>query len=58
MVLPVREKRLWAGWLQKNREQHEDWMRQLTCPVLRLDGGRSLETNTKIIVDTYQKIDQ
>lgn len=38
-----------------NREQHEEWIRQLTCPVLRLDGGELLESNAAKIIDAYQK---
>lgn len=36
------------------KENHEMWLRQLTCPILRLDGGESLEVNTELIVAAYQ----
>lgn len=36
-----------------NREQHELWISQLTCPVLRLDGGKELESNVDVIVEAY-----
>ena len=36
-------------------KQHELWLSQLTCPVLRLDGGEKLEKNAGIIITAYEK---
>ena len=36
-------------------KQHELWLSQLTCPVLRLDGGEKLEKNAGIIIAAYEK---
>ena len=38
-----------------NREQHELWISQLTCPVLRLDGGEELTKNQAMIVESYRR---
>ena len=38
-----------------NREQHELWISQLTCPVLRLDGGEELTKNLAMIVESYRR---
>ena len=35
--------------------QHELWLSQLTCPVLRLDGGEDLEKNAERIRAPYEK---
>ena len=35
--------------------QHELWLSQLTCPVLRLDGGEDLEKNAERIIAAYEK---
>lgn len=35
-------------------QQHELWLQSLTCKVLRLDGGDSLDKNTKHIIDLYK----
>lgn len=37
-----------------NSEQHEEWLNQLICPILRLDGCEKLENNAKVIVEMYQ----
>lgn len=37
-------------------QQHELWLQSLTCKVLRLDGGDSLDKNTKHIIDSYESI--
>lgn len=34
--------------------QHELWLRQLSCPVLRMDGGDDLENNAAVIIRTYR----
>lgn len=39
-----------------NSGQHEWWLSQMICPILRLDGGNSLENNAKTIIDEYQKL--
>lgn len=38
-----------------NSRQHELWLCQLTCPILRLDGARELESNAKRAVEAYQR---
>lgn len=38
-----------------NREQHEMWLSQLTCPVLRLDGGNEYGKNLAAIIDSYRR---
>ena len=35
--------------------QHELWLSQLTCPVLRLDGGEDPEKNAERIIAAYEK---
>lgn len=40
-----------------NSEQHEEWLSQLTCPILRLDGCEKLENNAEVIVEMYQRSD-
>lgn len=39
-----------------NRKQHEEWIEELKCPVLRLDGGDPLDNNVEIILEEYGKI--
>lgn len=39
-----------------NSEQHEVWLAQLVCPVLRLDGGDKLESNAKTLIETYRRL--
>ena len=36
--------------------EHEEWLSQLTCPILRLDGCGKLENNAKTIIEIYQKM--
>lgn len=36
-----------------NRRQHEQWLSQIKCPVLRLDGADSLESNLQKIIEMY-----
>ena len=43
------------GIASSNSDQHELWMSQLSCPVLRLDGGETLENNAEIIIEEYRK---
>ena len=47
-----------AGYDRRNAscncDQHELWLSQLTCPVLRLDGGEELERNAERIVEAYR----
>lgn len=37
-------------------QQHELWLKSLTCKVIRLDGAHALEENLKIILDAYREI--
>lgn len=39
-----------------NSKQHEIWLSQLTCPVLRLDGGEELESNAETIMEAYRRL--
>lgn len=39
-----------------NSQQHELWLSQLTCPILRLDGGEKLEFNAETVMTEYRKI--
>ena len=39
-----------------NKSQHELWLNQIGCPVLKLDGGDSLEKNAKVIIETYRRL--
>lgn len=39
-----------------NSRQHELWLSQLMCPILRLDGGENVESNAGIIIKKYQKL--
>lgn len=39
-----------------NSSQHTLWLNQMICPILRLDGGDSLEKNAKIIINEYQAL--
>lgn len=36
-------------------QKHEAWLRGLSCPVLRLDGGRPCEENAEAIICAYRK---
>ncbi len=36
-------------------ELHEVWLHGLSCPVLRLDGGRPCEENAEAIICAYRK---
>ena len=38
---------------QFSRAQHEAWIRELPCPVMRLDGTDAIEENTKRIAARY-----
>lgn len=38
--------------------QHEQWIKELQCPVLRLDGTKPISFNAQIIVEEYLKIKQ
>lgn len=40
-----------------NSRQHEEWLSQLVCPILRLDGCENLEKNAEVIVRRYRSID-
>ncbi len=35
-------------------QQHENWIKSLTCKVIRLDGTDTLENNLNIIIETYK----
>lgn len=37
-------------------QQHEGWLKTLTCKVIRLDGADKLEKTLNIIVETYRNI--
>lgn len=39
-----------------NKSQHELWLNQIGCPVLKLNGEDSLEKNAKVIIETYRRI--
>lgn len=39
-----------------NSSQHTLWLNQMICPILRLNGGDSLEKNAKIIIEEYQAL--
>lgn len=39
-----------------NSRQHTLWLSQLTCPILRMDGGEKLDNNVEIIVEKYRKL--
>lgn len=39
-----------------NRELHELWLSQLTCPIIRLNGADQLESNAEMIIEEYQKL--
>lgn len=40
----------------KSREESvvEEWVRSLNCPIMRVDGTKSIEENTKIIIEQIQ----
>lgn len=35
-------------------QKHEDWIKSLTCKVIRLDGAEPLEKNVKMIMEAYK----
>lgn len=35
-------------------QKHEEWIRSLTCKVIRLDGADPLEKNAKSIIEAYK----
>ena len=35
-------------------QQHEMWMKALTCKIIQLDGAHALKENLNIIVETYR----
>lgn len=37
------------------RELHEEWIKQLPCPVVRVDGTEPIEKNITDIIDTFAK---
>ena len=37
-------------------EQHEKWITELACPVLRVDGAKPIIENAKLIAEQYLKI--
>lgn len=37
-------------------QQHENWMKCLTCKIIRLDGTEPLENNLNIILETYKNL--
>lgn len=37
-------------------QQHQQWLSQLACPILRLNGGDSYETNLHHILETYHSL--
>ena len=39
-----------------SREQHEQWMDQMTCPVLKLNGEDPLEKNAEKIIAKYREL--
>ena len=39
-------------------EQHELWLSQLKCPILRLDGGADLGKNAERIIAAYKNMPQ
>ena len=39
-----------------NKSQHELWLNQIGCPVLKFNGEDSLEKNAKVIIETYRRI--
>ncbi len=38
-----------------SRAQHEEWVRELTCPVMRLDGSDALAENAERIARAYRE---
>lgn len=42
------------GTGSSTREQHENWMKQLTCPILRMDGKTLPKSNAEMIVKAYR----
>ena len=45
-----------AGGLDmRSKAKHDEWQKQLNCPLVRLDGGRDLEYNFSIVRDILQK---
>ena len=39
-----------------SRAQHERWISELPCPVLRLDGTKSVEENARRVIEEYRAI--
>lgn len=39
-----------------SRAQHEAWVRELPCPVLRLDGTRSIEENAERVIEACRAV--
>lgn len=37
----------------RSRKQQEAWLKQLSCPVLRINGDFSVEQNVKTVMDIY-----
>ena len=48
--------RILPGGDMYEEHQHELWLNQIGCPVLKLDGGDSLEKNAKVIIETYRRL--
>ena len=44
------------GTGSSTRQQHETWMEQMICPVLRLDGTVPPEKNAEIIAEAYRNL--
>ena len=37
-------------------QQHEKWLKDLPCKVIKLDGADALEKNLGIMIDTYRSM--
>jgi len=41
---------------QSYRKQHEQWVRELPCPVLQIDGAKGISENIAFILNQYDSI--
>ena len=39
-----------------SRAQHEAWIRELPCPVIRLDGTKPIEENAERVIEAYRAL--
>ena len=50
-----KESRFWNMVYNKDESKVKDWFNCLKCPKIQIDGKKSIEENTEMILDKYKK---